>query len=215
MKKKNKYIWTSELEQKLKEIYPTTLTQSIADDFKMSIYAIRNKAWSLGLKKDIEWIRDNSRYNMQFNEGAKRNQIKKGSVPHNKGKKINKEVYEKMKHTFFKKGNVPANAKKDFEEVQRRDSSGKVYWMIKLPGNKKLLFKHVWIWETTNGKISKGQNIVFKNGNSLDCQLDNLECISNAELMRRNTIQRYPADIKQAIRLNSKLKKQLKDITDE
>lgn len=215
MAKRNTYTWTPELEQKLKEIYPTTLTQTIADDFKMSIYAIRNKAWSLGLKKDIEWIRDNSRYNMQFNEGAKRNQIKKGSVPPNKGKKLSKEVYEKMKHTFFKKGNIPANAKKDFEEVQRRDSSGKVYWMIKLPGNKKLVFKHIWLWETTNGKVSRGHNIVFKNGNSLDCQLDNLECISDAELMLRNTIQRYPDDIKQAIRLNGKLKRQLNDTTNE
>jgi hypothetical protein len=51
--------------------------------------------------------------------------------------------------------------------------------------------------------------VVFKDGNQLNCIIENLECISNAELMQRNTIHRFPAELKSTIRLVNKLKRNI------
>ena len=138
-------------------------------------------------------------------------QFKKGQTPKNKGKPMPKEMYQKCFATMFKKGQIPHNSKKDWEEVIRLDKTGKKYWMIKLPNERKLKYKHVWIWQTNKGKIKKGYNVVFKDGDSLNCNLKNLECISNAELMERNTIHRFPKELKQVIKLQNKIKRKINE----
>lgn len=145
-------------------------------------------------------------------ERKKMGMYRKGSTPANKGKKMSSEVYERTKHTFFKKGNIPHNAKNDWEEVQRSDSSGRAYWRIKLPGKRKLVYKHIWLWEKEYGEVPTGYNIIFKNGNSLDCRIENLECISNAELMSKNSLHRFPEDLRKIIQLKGALKRQINKI---
>ncbi|WP_418124297.1 HNH endonuclease signature motif containing protein [Chryseobacterium sp. PTM-20240506] len=138
--------------------------------------------------------------------------FRKGQVPPNKGKKMSPELYERYKHTFFKKEHIPHNAKKDWDEVLRKDGTGNEYWMIKIPTERKLIFKHVWLWESQNGKVKKGYNIVFRNGISTDCRIENLESISNSELMSRNTMNRFPEDLRQVILLKGALKRQINKI---
>lgn len=41
---------------------------------------------------------------------------------------------------------------------------------------------HRYVWEQEHGEIPKGHNISFKDGDISNCDIDNLECISNAEL---------------------------------
>ena len=83
------------------------------------------------------------------------------------------------------------------------------YIYIKIPGARKAIPKHRYLWEQAHGTIPKGYNIIFKNGNTLDCCLENLACVSNEELMQNNTIHRYPNELKTAIKQISKIKKQL------
>ena len=47
-------------------------------------------------------------------------------------------------------------------------------------------FKHVLIWEEANGPVPKGHKILFLDGNPQNFSLDNLVCISNAELAMLN-----------------------------
>jgi hypothetical protein len=49
--------------------------------------------------------------------------------------------------------------------------------------------------------------IIFKDKNKLNFDINNLELISLKEHMARNTIQRFPKELKQLIHLNTKLKK--------
>jgi hypothetical protein len=53
--------------------------------------------------------------------------------------------------------------------------------------------------------------IVFKDNNQLNYELSNLECLSYADVMRRNSIVRYPADLRFAMKALKKLKKQIKN----
>lgn len=135
--------------------------------------------------------------------------FRKGQEPPNKGKKMDPEQYEKSKHTFFQKNHIPHNAKKDWCEVVRKDSSGRCYILIKLPGRRKLSFKHVWIWEEKNGKVPDDHAVVFKDGNTLNCVIENLECISRVELMKRNSIYNYPEELIRAIQLKNAIKRKV------
>lgn len=138
--------------------------------------------------------------------------FRKGQIPPNKGVKMSNEVREKVKHTWFPKGNNPGNAVPDWEERIRKDKLGRSYIMIKIPGQRKLCHKQVWVWEKTTGKkLQKGQNIIFKDGNSLNVEFINLECLTDKELMLKNTIHQYPDELKIAIRRLSKIKKHLRN----
>ncbi len=215
MDRKNK-IWTKGLEDKLIELYPNNLTQDIADRFQMKLCTIRNAAHRLGLKKDKAWISKIARERtLDPNHGGRKFLFQKGSIPKNKGLKqsdyMSKESIEKSKKSRFKKGNKPHNAFKDWEEVLRKDSNGKSYWRIKVQGSKRLVYKNVWLWELHNGKIPKNHVVVFKDGNTQNCIIENLECISRVELMNRNTIHQYPEELKETIRLKNKINKKIKE----
>jgi len=66
-------------------------------------------------------------------------------------------------------------------------------------------------WEQTYGPIPKGFNIVFKDGNSLNCDIDNLQMVTNDELMYKNTIMRYPPEMRRAFRLIGKLTRKINE----
>lgn len=131
--------------------------------------------------------------------------FKKGNVSFNKGQKMPLAVYRKAKKTMFKRGHLPHNTKYDGALSLRIDKNGTPYWFIRIS-------KAVWVplaryrWEMYRGKIPHGMILVHK-GESTDCRISNLELITRAENMRRNTIHNYPNEIKQSIRTLKKLNK--------
>lgn len=69
------------------------------------------------------------------------------------------------------------------------------------------------VWEAAHGPIPAGHSVVFKNGERTtvfeEISVDRLECLSRADLMRRNTLHRYPKDIQRAIQLRGALMRQI------
>jgi hypothetical protein len=47
---------------------------------------------------------------------------------------------------------------------------------------------------------------MFKDGNRANCVIENLELLSRADLLRRNSIHRFPAALKEVIRLKAAIK---------
>jgi DNA-binding CsgD family transcriptional regulator len=119
--------------------------------------------------------------------------FKKGHVPANKGKKMTDELRERVKHTFFKKGNQPSNTKYDGAISARRDSKGHWYKHIRIAKGKWVLL-HRYLWEKAFGEIPPKHLLSFKNGNSLDVRLENLELISMRENSRRNRNRKKAAE---------------------
>lgn len=74
---------------------------------------------------------------------------------------------------------------------------------------------HVMLWEQHNGPVPKGLILVFRDRNKQNIQLDNLELITRAENCRRNSIHRYPPELKEVIRLQKKLERAIREHTDE
>jgi len=141
--------------------------------------------------------------------------IKKGNIPANKGKKMKPEVYQKAKPTMFKKGNVPSNTKYDGYTSVRVDNKGIPYIHVRISKGKFELL-HRKLWMDAYGPIHPGMVVAFKNGNQADVRLDNLELISRRDNMLRNSVHRFPEDLRLTIqllgalnhRINSMIKKQ-------
>ncbi len=108
--------------------------------------------------------------------------LKPGHKPWNKGKSYTANGSEK---TWFKKGHLPHNTKEDHAISIRYHVKGYHYKYIRLSkGIWVLLHRH--IWEAVNGQIPKGYNVCFKDKNTLNCNIENLELVSRQENMRRN-----------------------------
>ncbi len=86
---------------------------------------------------------------------------------------------------WFKKGHVSRNALYDGAIIirQRYNRYQKPYKWIRV--DKKWRMLHVVVWEKLHGKAPEGMIVTFKNGDSMDVTIENLECITRAESMER------------------------------
>jgi hypothetical protein len=141
----------------------------------------------------------------------KASQIQPGNIPFNKGRRaaeyLSPETLAAMSATMFKKGQLPHNtAAGNGEITTRRDKTGRLYKYIRIDlSHWDLLQRHVW--QQHHGPIPKGHVIVFKNGDTLNCDIDNLEMISMKENLERNTIARFSPELRSAMHLLRKLNK--------
>lgn len=146
--------------------------------------------------------RFNDRFNTNLSESALANmkrklnltndidtKFKKGQTSWNKGRKMSTEQYEKCKKTMFQKGNS-SNARPVGDE--RIDIDGYTYIKVKQPN--KWVLKHRWLYEKEKGKIPKGYNLIFADGNKQNLNLDNLILVSNSELFIMNQKGLYKQD---------------------
>jgi len=192
------------IRQQIIELYPHHSSKYIAELLGVTISKVYNTAWSNKVKKSAEYMLTPE--SGRIIEPSVANQFKPGHTPHNKGKQISAEIYEKVAPTMFKKGNKPHNTKPNGTINIRADKSGRLYQYIKIKDSQwELLQRHVWT--QANGEIPAGSVVIFLDGNYLNCELNNLQVISRKENMARNTIQRYPAELQQIMKLTCKLKR--------
>ncbi len=203
--------WTESDNNILVDLYPTTESSEIAKKLGVSLSRVYNRANFLGLKKERGFASriNKKRWQEGRMEGCRKGHYKKGNAPMNKGLKITEymspEAIEKHKKTRFKKGNLSHN----YRPVgsQRIDKDGYIEVKIKDPNVWEL--KHRYIWSKHNGKIPKSYKVRFIDGDRGNFNINNLEIISEAELMNENTIHRYPQEVRELIKLQSKLNKKL------
>lgn len=115
-----------------------------------------------------------------------------------------------MRETQFKKGQWPLNKDPDFYVIGalRVNSDGYIDMRISFaPGACGWRGLHRILWQDAHGPIPRGHCLVFKDRDKLNVELENLELITFAENMRRNTIHNLPAPLKQAIQTLGVLKR--------
>lgn len=139
-----------------------------------------------------------SQFHQKKNEGA----FKKGQKPWNKGK----TGYMEANKTSFKPGVKSHNHKPVGSE---RVTDG--YIMIKTKEPRTWKLKHRVVWEMANGPIPKNHLLSFIDGNTQNCDLNNLTLITRREnaLMTVYKLQEAKGDLRKAsishVRLKSKL----------
>lgn len=195
----------------LRQKYPHMSTIELAKEMKRDLDSVYRKAYALGLKKTAEYMQTAASGRYVDSEPGKATRFKKGHMPWNAGMK---GLQIGGEETRFKKGNEPHNTKHDGAITIRTDNNGKDYKHIRV-AKAKWMPLHRYLWQQENGQIPKGHNIAFKDGNTLNCTLDNLELISNYELMQRNSIHNYPDEIRLAAQLRGVLNRKINQLEKE
>ena len=191
------------IKQQIIDLYPNHSSKYIAELLGVSISKVYNIAWTNKVKKSAEYMLTPE--SGRIIEPSVANQFKPGHTPHNKGKQISAEIYEKVLPTMFKKGRKPHNTKPEGTINLRADKTGRFYQYIKIKDSHwELLQRH--IWTQANGEIPAGSVVNFIDGNYMNCELSNLQLKTRGEMAIMNSIHRYPAEVRDLIKLNNKLK---------
>lgn len=198
--------WTFQELQMLKELYPDTPVEVIAEKLNRGIEAIYRKAKQESIERSVEW---KSKMQQMFKENlikhGEKSRFRKGDVPFTKGKKIadymSSSGLEKFKKTHFKKGSIPHNTKPLFSERLRGDG----YIEIKVrESGKNYEMKHRWLWKCYYGKIPNGYNVEFKDGDKTNVSIDNLVLRTRKENIINNTLLNEVSVAKRFFKVKSK-----------
>lgn len=193
--------------------YPDEPTQGLADELGLQLHQLYAKARRLGLSKSEAFYQSEPSGRLNGTQGAAR-RFTKGLVPWNKGLK-GLPSPGRMAQTQFKTGNRPEN----WLPIGSLRTTPDGYQQKKITdtGYPPVDWKavHVLLWEEHHGPVAINLCVCFKDGNKSHIVLENLELITRAERMRRNTIHRYPEELKSVIRAVSKLKRTIREAEHE
>ncbi len=171
--------WTQEDDNFLIENYSKKTALEIGTALNRTRSAVKNRVSTLGLilPEDIRI--------QKCSQGF----FKKGDEPWTKGKKqsdyMTVEAIEKTKKTRFISGQTPHNIKQNGFISIRRDVDGRLYKWIRITKNK-WVHLHRYVWQNAFGQVPHSMIITFIDRNTMNVELNNLELISNKELLRRN-----------------------------
>ena len=201
--------WTAQQLQTVQRLYATTRTADIAALLGVSLTSVYSQAQRMGLKKEVNLIADMARQALRDrpDHPVLATRFQPGMVPWNSGVK---GLQLGGAATWFQRGHKPhtwlpvGTLRINQDGVLERKYSDN-------PGGPTVRWKTVarLVWEAAHGPLPAGHAVVFKPGRAStqeqDITLDAVECISRAELMRRNTMYRYGAEVVQTIRMRGAL----------
>jgi hypothetical protein len=206
-------FWSTEEEQQLIRLYPDTPMPQLEAAFQRPARAIYHKARSLCIKRSDAYLASEHACRLRRGENVgKEHRFKPGNEPWNAGIK-GLVAGGRSAETRFKKGSRP-HTWVPIGTEQVRDG---YLWRKVTDGNGRHDWRqvHVMLWEHHNGQIPAGMILVFRDRDRSRIQIDNLELIDRAELCRRNSIHRYPPELKHAIRKLAKLKRAVQEKSHE
>jgi hypothetical protein len=208
--------WTAEDDAVLRARYAAEPTLLIAQALGRTLLATFNRAQTLGLAKSPEylsafWAASGQR---AVTAGAA-TRFARGHVPANKGCAHRPGwAPGRMRAGQFRRGERRGVAVRLYQPIGTERISKDGYLQRKtnddLPLQRRWRFVHVLVWEAANGPVPEGHAIVFRNGDRRDIRLDNLELVTRAELMRRNTVHNLPAPLAKTVQLLGTLNRQIR-----
>lgn len=161
------------------ENYKDKTSQELANLVNQKFGTSFNQKQILGLKCRHKW---NTGLNMKF---------KKGSISHNKGKKMSIEAYKKVLPHLWKDGHKVWKARPIGSERLNKDNMFEVKVIVKdYPNNcycknkdgTGWIYKQIKTWLDKGRELPKGHKICLLNQNKTDFSIENLVCLSNKEL---------------------------------
>lgn len=221
--KRKRATWTPAMDCRLRRLYATLSAQECAEALGVTLGAIHNRVHFLGLSKSPEWIAERTRRRWAEGrlEGARRTQFRKGEAPANKGRPqrewMDPEAIQRTKATRFKP-RAPQECR-NYRPIGSLRLSKDGYLERKVTDDhpvpaRRWVGVHRLVWEQAHGPVPPGHAVVFKPGRrttvEAEITLDRLECITRAELMRRNSYHtRLPPEVAQLVQLRGALHRKI------
>jgi len=179
--------WTPAEDQRLAALYQTQPITEISRQIGRGTGSIYNRVQKLGLKRPEAYkaITGSGRFRV-------------GHDTWNKGLR-GWQAGGRAKETQFQKGAKPSNTWRSIGS-ERTSKDGTLYRKVSDTGDKKADWKAVavLIWEERNGPLPDGHIVIHRDRNRENLDPGNLEAVTRAETMRRNSIGRYPPEYRRA-----------------
>jgi hypothetical protein len=201
-------LWSDDDLAWLLTLYPDLSTVIVADALGRRPTQINAMASNLGLHKTPEYLAspDACRLRRGDNIGAAY-RFKPGQAVWNKGMK---GLYiEGCQATQFKPGQKPGNwmpigshrlSKEGYKQRKMTDTGYPPHDWVAV---------HILLWVEHNGPVPPGHRIAFKDRNKQNIVIENLECVSTAEMMKRNTRHNLPKPLNDLIALRAAVNRQI------
>ena len=204
-------LWTDPEIEILRDRYPNERTADLARALGRTVAQTYSKAAYLGLKKTLSYLNGPDAGRLQRGDNAGINpRFTPGQTSWNKGLK---EVITGGIETQFKPGNRSGKAALIYRPIgsERISKDGYLERKINddLPMQRRWRAVHIIEWEAVNGPLPRGHALVFIDGDKRNIRLDNLELITRADLMRRNTYHQYGKEIAQLVHLRGRITQQI------
>lgn len=218
-------IWAAAEDALLRELFPNTPTPELSKRLDRTACSIYHRAYSMGLRKSAEYLASPAACRLRRGDKVGASfRFMAGHVPANKGLRRPGWGPGRMKATQFKPGALRGKALQNFKPLgtERLSKDGylerKVHNDIPAGASRQEANRlrmrrwravHLLVWEAAHGALPKGHALVFINGDKRDIRLDNLQLITRADLMKRNTIYRFPPELVSTIKTLGSLKRQI------
>lgn len=208
--------WTRRDLALLRRLYADTPTAKIAKRLRRSLTTTYQTAYRLGLRKSAPYLASpaSGRVRRGSHPNSARHRFARGMTPWNRGV----TGYMGANRTSFRAGRRPDEAR-NYRPIGSERISKDGYLERKVSDDQTLAPARRWVgvhrlvWEAAHGTAPRGHAVTFKPGrkttDAASITLDALELVSRDELMRRNTLHRYPKEIVLAIQLRGALNRQI------
>lgn len=199
--------WMPEEIEILRRTFAINPTWKIAKVLGRTDSTVSQKAAKLGLKKSPKFL--DSPASGRMRPGSSRGgatRFQKGQEPPNKGLRRPGWAPGRMAATQFKKGGRTGRAAENYQPIGTERVSKDGYQERKvhdgMPLQSRWRAVHLIRWEAINGPLPKGHALVFRDGDKANTDPRNMELVTRAELMRRNSYHnRYPKEVGLLIQL--------------
>jgi hypothetical protein len=216
-----KFRWDVDSDALLRELYPDSPSQLLADRFGCTLTSLYQHAYKLGLAKSAEYLASplSGRTRPDANIGGA-TRFKRGQMPANKGLRRPGWAPGRMASTQFKKGVMTGAAQHNYVPIGTERISKDGYPERKVSDDPNVCPARRWVavhrlvWEAANGPIPPGHVVVFRPGRKTSdvslITLDAIELVTRVELMRRNSYHtNYPKEVAQLIQLKGALNRKI------
>lgn len=213
--------WTMAEDRRLRRLYATLSAQECADALGRSTSAVQQRVYVLGLSKSPEWMAERTR--RRWAEGRHENSragLAKGRG-WNKGlpqsEWMSAEARRRCAATQFKPR--PPHESRNYRPIGSLRVSREGYLERKVSDDhpvpaRRWVGVHRLVWEQAHGPVPPGHAVVFKPGRrttvEAEITLDRLECITRADLMRRNSYHtNLPPEVARLVQLRGVLNRKI------
>jgi len=212
--------WSEHELATLRTLYPHSTGSALEAALGRSAKSIYGKAHEIGLQKSAEYLA--SQRSSRIKRGKQHpnmvaTQFRPGHATWNKGIKGSTGLHPNCRKTQF--GPRAPDEARNYLPIGSLRTTPDGYQQKKITdtGYPPVDWKavHVLLWEEHHGPVPINMCVCFKDGNKAHIALNNLELLTRAERMRRNTIHRYPEELKSAIRAIGKLKRTIREVEHE
>jgi hypothetical protein len=199
--------WTAAENRTMRRLYPNTPTAKLAKMLRRTATTVYQHAATLGVRKSAEYLASPASGRLDGVRGAAC-RFAKGLVPWNKG--THWTAGGRSKLTRFRKGNYSKRWDREIYCVGalRVNADGGLDIKVK-EGLRAWESLARFTWRTERGRIPKGGIIRPINGDPHDTRIENLRLGSRLDLMRENTLHRYPKPVARLIQLRGALMRQI------